>query len=91
MAWVDAKAHHMNGLLAPRYRDFDAVDQLHAAHRCRRGCLGEPAGVIVIGQRKRADTATGGARNHHGGRQCAVGNIGMAMQVWIKHGHPPCQ
>src|SRR5262249_10361870 len=54
-ARIDAKADDVDGAAAPGHRDLDAVDETKPARTGLGARLGEPGGVVVIGEREDFD------------------------------------
>ena len=78
---VDPKSQHVNGLSAPRGRDFDAGHELYPR------VIGFALGVVqagdgvVIGQRQHAEPCGAGSLHQFGRGQGAVGAVRVRMQV----------
>ena len=80
---IDAEPDDMHGFALPSHRYLHAVYKMDAEFACRRRRFGKTAGVIVIGQCKRPNTAPRRARQQSDRRNRAVGHRRMAMQVGI--------
>jgi hypothetical protein len=82
---VDAQSHDVDRAAAPGDRDLHAVDEAHAFGLGRRARLGEAAQLVVVGQRPQGHARARRAPRDLGGRERAVGDVRVAVQVDV-HG-----
>nr|GEU28413.1 hypothetical protein [Tanacetum cinerariifolium] len=82
---VDMKADDVHGFLGPGDGNFHARHKPHALLDGRHAGGGNPAHLVVVGQRPHVHAALARVLGHGGRRHDAVGNVGMAVQVDFKH------
>jgi len=82
---IDAKCHDVQGDVAPADRKLGAGNKAHAGVLRGRARLGQPADLVVVGQRPDIDAAQRRALRDGGGRQQSVGVGRMAVQIVAEH------
>ncbi len=80
---IDIQADDMHGSRCPRHRNFDAAQITHAKLLRGGARFGLPADLVVIRQRPQRDAAGVRAARDVGGRELAVGDRGMAVQIGV--------
>ena len=85
IVFIDLQAHDVHGLAGPGDGNFHAGHEAHAQVQRGRARGGDAGHFIVVRQRPYIDARLARVRSHGSGREHAVGNIRMTMQVDFKH------
>src|SRR5688572_25545373 len=78
---IDEESDDMHGVRPPRHRHFHAVDELDPFLDGGSACFGQPAELVVIGQREHADAALRRAQDELARAHRSVRVRRMAVQV----------
>jgi hypothetical protein len=86
---VEAQADDVHGFVREGHRDLGAGEIAHAVGAGRGGGAVLAADFVVVGEGPELDPVGGRARGQRFGRQCAVGDHGVAVKIGIENGGHP--
>ncbi|MCY1308542.1 hypothetical protein D9M70_585570 [compost metagenome] len=79
----------MHGFVREGHRDLGAREVAHAVFARRSSGAVLTADLVVVGEGPELDPVGGGAGGQRFGRQCAVGDHGVAVKIGIENGGHP--